>query len=488
MHVLICKLTWFIFLFVILKNACFADSPDPILDATILHILNHISKSADRIRKNNEKIKNGLEEAEKVPRDHGFVRPKVLILLPFRNQALSLVQRLLNLAINETRTDTIQNKSRLLEEFGMDEDQEHISARAKKALLLKPKDHKALFAGNIDDHFRFGIKLTRGSIRLFTDFYDSDILVASPLGLATRLEEETKEPSKEGPSDFLSSIEILLISRSDVMLMQNWAHVVKILSSLNKMPKAQQNVDIMRIREWYAADKASYYRQNIVLSSFPCPEINGLISKQCSSHAGSVKWSKKYAGVLSRIVPKLRHTFEPLASMVQSPLDEPQCRFDNFKSNIWPRIRESSRGGGQLLYIPNYFDYVKVRNYLREQAASFVGLCEYTDVKDMARARSYFADGRRRVLIYTERAQFFNRHLIRGIKDIFFYQLPEHPQFYAELANFVEDTIDGSMATIHICYSRYDLMRLERIVGSDKAKKMMRKGSKGSLAGTFVFA
>lgn len=40
------------------------------------------------------------------------------MLLPQRNLALRLVTRLLALAVKETRTDTIQNKQRFLEEFG----------------------------------------------------------------------------------------------------------------------------------------------------------------------------------------------------------------------------------------------------------------------------------------------------------------------------------------------------------------------------------
>lgn len=43
---------------------------------------------------------------------------QVLVLLPQRNLALRLVTRLLALAVKETRTDTIQNKQRFLEEFG----------------------------------------------------------------------------------------------------------------------------------------------------------------------------------------------------------------------------------------------------------------------------------------------------------------------------------------------------------------------------------
>ena len=48
--------------------------------------------------------------------------------------------------------------------------------------------------------------------RLFADFFQSDIIVASPLALATKLEENDL-----AESDFLSSIELLIIDRADVM-------------------------------------------------------------------------------------------------------------------------------------------------------------------------------------------------------------------------------------------------------------------------------
>ena len=65
-----------------------------------------------------------------------------------------------------------------------------LAAKKKKSV-----DYKALFQGNQDDHFRLGLKLTRASVRLFTDFYGSDIIVASPLGLVTRLEAGTAGPA-----------------------------------------------------------------------------------------------------------------------------------------------------------------------------------------------------------------------------------------------------------------------------------------------------
>ncbi len=60
-------------------------------------------------------------------------------------------------------------------------------------------------------------------MKLYADFFQSDIIVASPIALAT------KQAAVEGKSDedldFLSSIEIAVAARCDVMQMQNWSHV-----------------------------------------------------------------------------------------------------------------------------------------------------------------------------------------------------------------------------------------------------------------------
>lgn len=58
----------------------------------------------------------------------------------------------------------------------------------------------------------------------------------------------------------------------------------------------------------------------------------------------------------------------------------------------------------------------RVRNFLRAEDASLLLLSEYTDSGDAARARAYFRQGRRKILLYTERAQFYNRGRTPGIQ------------------------------------------------------------------------
>jgi U3 small nucleolar RNA-associated protein 25 len=80
-------------------------------------------------------------------------------------------------------------------------------------------------------------------IKLFTDFYQSDIIVASPLAITTRIADD-----RQDGVDFLSSVEVALVLRADVMLMQNWSHVETVFESLNQMPREQHSTDIMRVR------------------------------------------------------------------------------------------------------------------------------------------------------------------------------------------------------------------------------------------------
>lgn len=67
------------------------------------------------------------------------------------------------------------------------------------------------------------------------------------------------------------------------------------------------------------------------------------------------------------------------------------------------------------------------------------------------------------------------RYKIRGIRNIIFYGLPDHSQFYSELLSFpfLDDGVEASDVTCKALYCKYDWMRLERIAGTERALDLL---------------
>lgn len=171
--------------------------------AYCLHALNHVLKSRSRVLHHNARLRRG---ASSEMRDQGLTRPRVLFLLPFRESALRTVKLLAQLL----PAKEVGHMSRFLKEFGCEEE--------KQRWLERPEDYEQTFAGNTDDAFRLGLSVSGKSLRLYRDFYASDILVASPLGLRTVV---GAEGEKDRDFDFLSSLELVVVDQADVLLMQN---------------------------------------------------------------------------------------------------------------------------------------------------------------------------------------------------------------------------------------------------------------------------
>jgi U3 small nucleolar RNA-associated protein 25 len=82
----------------------------------------------------------------------------------------------------------IENQSRFLAEYGLPKGAVDKLASAEPGVY--PRDHVENFQGNVDDNFRVGIKLTRKTLKMFSDFYSCDIIIASPLGLRQSIQKE----------------------------------------------------------------------------------------------------------------------------------------------------------------------------------------------------------------------------------------------------------------------------------------------------------
>uniref|UniRef100_A0A665W6H4 U3 small nucleolar RNA-associated protein 25 homolog n=1 Tax=Echeneis naucrates TaxID=173247 RepID=A0A665W6H4_ECHNA len=436
--------------------------------AYCIHVLNHVLKANSQVLAHNAELREQKTQAkagaepQDEPRDQGLTRPKVLILVPFRGGALRVVQTFISLLESKGKKMTVSNKKRFKDEFGEDEDEQ-------PANLKRPDDYHAVFSGNVDDHFRIGVSIVKGSMRLYAPFYSSDIIIASPLGLRTVL---GAEGESKRDFDFLSSIELLVVDQADVFLMQNWEHFLHVMKHMNLQPLDSHGVDFSRVRMWNLNNWARHYRQTLVFSSIQEPQINSILTKHCANYRGQIATKNMpKTGSICQVLVQLPHVFQMFSS--DSFMDH-DARFQFFVDKVFPQYRDSVMSH-TLIFIPSYFDYIRLRNYMKKEEINFASICEYSSKSEVSRARHFFHKGDKQFLLFTERFHFYKRYAIKGIRNLIFYGLPSFPHFYSEVCNMLAAGGQGEEAswTCTALYSRYDAHKLAAIGGAQRAGQML---------------
>ncbi|PVU94630.1 hypothetical protein BB559_002952 [Furculomyces boomerangus] len=445
-----------------------------------LHVLNHVLKSRDRVVKHNTRLskanKSGKsaeensEMQEEEYRDQGFTRPSVLVLLPYRSQAHLFINFL-----TKFLGTTAINLDRFNNEFGVEE--EDVDQKKPGKFYTQ----------------KIGMRVTKKNIKLYSDFYLSDILVASPMGL--RLVTGSEQNDSKLDYDFLSSIDMLVMDQCDALQMQNWDHVIHMFSRLNLVPKKPRDTDYSRLRSYYLDGMNKHVRQTIILSDYLTPELVNVFNRECLNYEGKIKMRRLYEGTISKVIMKpleMKFNKIPTKSITSSNDD----RFNYFVSKIFPLMKDA----GTMVFIPSYFDYVRVRNFIKKHDESLGMINEYTPKPQVSRVRTLFYQGRMSTILYTERFHYYYRLKIKGTNKIIFYGLPDHPEYYPELVNLLLDSKKTSenmmnesefgssepmmsllnvggkinvLPPITILYNKYDVLKLQRIVGEKLARKII---------------
>ena len=436
---------------------------ESLIPVLALHVAQHITLSQKLLLRH---AKKGL-----TPQDQGFTRPKVLVLLPFKAHALAFVRALLD-ALPSCYAQ-VENKARFVSEFGEEED-------ATRMPESKPDDYKTLFDGNNDDCFRCALRLTRKAVKLFAPFYKADLVIGSPLGLRMAIGDDAagaeRRSKKPRDADWLSSIELAVVAYADVLHMQNWAHVRTIFDALNALPTQLRDTDFSRVRPWFLDGAGRSLRQTVLLSSHNSPELSALFNRGCANVGGRVAVAPSYEGVLSRVPGGVRQLC--LRFDASEPAEEAEARLAAFRTRLLPSLlgaMSSSAGSAQtLLYVPQYADFVRLKHVLEEEDVPFVAVSEYSSASQVSKARNSLQRREISLMLYTERAHFFRRHRMGGARHLAVYSPPTYPHFYLELLLALDRSADtGADSTAVLLFSRLDLFAMQRIVGTERAARML---------------
>ncbi|CAK5079612.1 unnamed protein product [Meloidogyne enterolobii] len=336
--------------------------------------------------------------------DQGLSRLKILFFWPFRKFSHKIVCTMKDLLFTTEEKSFLKNWGKFDKEYGNEEENK-----------INKKRHAS-------------------------EDFKSDILLCSPLGIKIIIGVNEGQ-SKEGDSnkndvdsiDFLASIEIVMIEKADISIMQNWEHLINIISALNQMPTTV-STDITRIRCWSSFDGlAKHYRQTIchILMVLEC--ILCEFAQHCSNFAGCFYptlfeycWNSatikqnlpEFLPIKQFFYPSIQY-FHRFGSI--SPTEQANERFKYFVEQIIPKCN--------LISIPSYFDFIRIRNFLKKRNnETFVQLHEYAEQEKIAKLRLFFK-GERKFMLFTERLNFYFRYQIKGIHSLLYYQPPINPKF-----------------------------------------------------------
>ena len=460
----------------------------------------------------NEKLKENFDQdlpdypSDLELKDQGITKPKVLILAPFKQHALEIIsnfQELLKYQIpnqNERkfRSYHFHNKAKFQMEY--ENNQDFVAPYGK---------------GNLDDDFKFGVQLRNKSIKLFSNFYKSDIIIASPLGLKKLLtntqDQDNLDKIKSFDYDFLSSIQICVVDDIQDILMQNVENLLHILDHLNLKPREMKE-EMTNINRIYAYQTEAFNenfrsncsgkRQLIFTSSVITPLISTIFNKFSASNMGKVllkrsdkdrKINNNHHGLVSKL-QQPETTENPLIFLFKKlPLtkevSESDLRLKNFVQKTL-RDLKSMKSSQIIVYIPDTYDFIRLNKIMKKRfdndpGDSYCTLTEEDSVTKRKESLRLFASGQAKICLITERFYYFYRKLPKNFSKVIFYGIPTFEQFFGDLCGSEDGrSINGGSITVkedsfvHVYFTSRELELLAGLTGKEMALNMIKNKNK----------
>lgn len=251
----------------------------------------------------------------------------------------------------------------------------------------------------LNDEFKIGIQIDvkKKTIKLYTHFGISDLIIASPIGLkmlkSDKKEREDKEAKVASQVNygFLSSIEVLYLDKAHVFNMQNMEHLIDVLKSvselngmalilqLNKVPDHKSTTEsFQQIRPLYFENLAKFFRQTLVLKEYDYPRMNSLTDQFFLNYTGriqekaiykrSIFWDilqRSHEGVHSGSSNLFKMKFELKRIDLTDFQKEFDQKFNYFSNQVWRKLRDEDTQHRMIIFVKDYFEFVRLKGFLK---------------------------------------------------------------------------------------------------------------------------
>ena len=140
---------------------------------------------------------------------------------------------------------------------------------------------------------------------------------------------------------------------------------------LHLQPREQHGTDLSRVRLWALNGWSQHYRQNLIFSAVPLPEISALLTRRGTNFAGRVcvkNTVNSISASVSRVIVQLPQMFHRFQSKLAKNLSED--RFQFFIKDILPQYLGSMKTN-TLIYVPSYFDYLRLKEHFRRNDINY---------------------------------------------------------------------------------------------------------------------
>ena len=165
-----------------------------------------------------------------------------------------------------------------------------------------------------------------------------------------------------------------------------------------------------------------------MISKFKNIDLQATIDEHCCTNVfGKVDVSRLQTNRAQAVARDLKLSLTlkripPVASFEHAD----EARYQLFVKTLWNDIYQNCNGYTVIL-VPSYFDFVRLRSYIRDKNQNVAMISEYSEKKECQRLRSLYEMKEAPILMITERALVFQKIRVRFARNMILYAMPESP-------------------------------------------------------------